>query len=342
MRPEPPHPSALRGPPDRATAAAAPPVTSASFSLEPKPPFRLDLTVWALRRRPHNRIDQWDGRVYQRVWVLADQPLTAAVTQVGPPSAPRLEVTLTGAAITADATTCVAQSLADTLGIDRDLTDFYALAAADPQLGPLVERFRGLKPPRFPTLYECLVNAITCQQITLSLGLQLLNRLAAAYGPVVANGTDGVPYGIPQPHALAAITPAIFRDLQFSRQKARALAGVAAAVAAGRFDPSALAREANATVHDQLRQLWGVGRWTAEYALLRGLGRLDVFPADDAGAARGLQRWLGLSEKLNYAGVHAALCRWQPYAGLIYFHLLLNGLDRDGHLSSADPIQVAR
>ncbi len=265
--------------------------------------------------------------------MLADQAAEVAVVQIGPPLAPQLEVTVTGSAVTAEAAATAAQTLVRTLGIQRDLSDFYTLADSDPQLGPLVERFRGLKPPRFPTLYECLVNAIACQQITLTLGLQLLNRLAEAHGPAVAGAGDEPAFGLPQPETLIAVHPEKWRAMQFSRQKVRALTELASAVTRGELDLERLDGEENAVVQERLRQLWGVGRWTAEYALLRGLGRLEVFPGDDAGAVGGLQRWLGLSEKLDYTGAQAILARWQPYAGLIYFHLLLNGLEREGRLS---------
>jgi DNA-3-methyladenine glycosylase II len=33
-----------------------------------------------------------------------------------------------------------------------------------------------------------------------------------------------------------------------------------------------------------LSRIRGIGRWSAEYVLLRGLGRLDTFPGDDVGA----------------------------------------------------------
>jgi DNA-3-methyladenine glycosylase II len=68
------------------------------------------------------------------------------------------------------------------LGLQVDLEPFYRLAATDVRLSALAERFRGLKPPRFPTLFEALVNAIACQQITLTFGIRLLNRLAERYG----------------------------------------------------------------------------------------------------------------------------------------------------------------
>ena len=38
-----------------------------AFVLRPIPPFRLDFTVWALRRRQRNLIDRWDGSTYRRV-----------------------------------------------------------------------------------------------------------------------------------------------------------------------------------------------------------------------------------------------------------------------------------
>jgi DNA-3-methyladenine glycosylase II len=80
--------------------------------------------------------------------------------------------------------------------------------------------------------------------------------------------------------------------------------------------------------------LRGVGRWTAEYALLRGLGRLHVFPGDDVGARNNLARWLDCRASLDYEGVRAAVRHWQPYAGLVYFHLLLASLAERGTLAT--------
>ena len=64
--------------------------------------------------------------------------------------------------------------------------------------------------------------------------------------------------------------------------------------------------------------------------MLRALGRLHVFPGDDVGARKRLGRWLGRSRPLDYAGVSRAVRPWWPYAGLVYFHLLLDGLSQAG------------
>ena len=86
--------------------------------------------------------------------------------------------------------------------------------------------------------------------------------------------------------------------------------------------------DGNLVVRQRLLELRGVGRWTAEYVLLRGLGRLHIFPGDDVGAQKRLARWLGRPGPMDYADVCRAVERWQPYAGLVYFHLLLDGLSR--------------
>ena len=63
---------------------------------------------------------------------------------------------------------------------------------------PAGERFRGMKPPRFPTVFECLVNAIACQQVTLTLGIRLLSRLAEAFG-LEASGGEVPAHAFPGP-----------------------------------------------------------------------------------------------------------------------------------------------
>jgi DNA-3-methyladenine glycosylase II len=89
--------------------------------------------------------------------------------------------------------------------------------------------------------------------------------------------------------------------------------------------------------------LRGVGRWTAEYVLLRGLGRLHVFPGDDVGARNNLQAWLRLASPLDYDGVGRTLNRWRRYGGLIYFHLLLDRISEKGFIaSSSDRVAVSR
>ena len=79
----------------------------------------------------------------------------------------------------------------------------------------------------------------------------------------------------------------------------------------------------------------GIGRWSAEYVMLRGLARHHVLPGDDVGARNNLRSRFGLAEDAGYDAVATLSRRWQPYAGLVYFHLLLDALAARGYLEEA-------
>ena len=295
-----------------------------------RPPFRLDFTVWALRRRPDNAVDTWDGGTYRRALEVEGGTMELAAVQAGSSAAPRLTVTLTGARLDRHAEAAAHAALARLLGPEIDLSRFYRLAERDPLLQTLAARFRGLKPPRFPSLFECVVNAIACQQLTLTFGIRLLNRLAEAHGTTPARGTL---HAFPVPTRLAGLGAETLTPLGFSVAKARSIVELAAGISAGTFDQAATETLDDHDALETLLRLRGVGRWTAEYALLRGLGRLNVFPGDDVGARNNLARWLDCRGPLDYASVQAAVRHWQPFAGLVYFHLLLANLAERGILT---------
>ena len=305
--------------------------TAPALILRPVPPFRLDLTVWALRRRARNQIDRWDGVTYRRIIVVTGRPTELAVRQEGPLTGPRLIVTATPSLRTPSERQLVRSAIDRLLGLRIDLREWYRMAGAHRRLRTLADQFRGVKPPRFPTVFETLVNAFACQQLSLVVGLELLNRLAVLCDVRRGIG-EGVQYAFPAARDVARIAPARYHAIGFSRQKVRALLTLARGIDRGEVDLEGLARDGDQEAAGQLCGLRGVGRWTAEYVLLRGLGRLHIFPGDDVGAQKSLARWLGRSDPLDYDGVSRAVKKWQPYAGLLYFHLLLNGLYQSGDL----------
>ena len=155
------------------------------FSVRPMPPFRLDLTVWALRRRSMNAVDAWNGTTYQRVLAVRDKPMLVAVTQRGK----TLDVTVTGKSLPPGAKQKVTSSLERLLGIREDLSEFYEFSSRHIRLHELAVRFPRLQPPRFATIFEALVNGITCQQLSLTVGIIFLNRLAERCGVAFRPGS---------------------------------------------------------------------------------------------------------------------------------------------------------
>ena len=307
-----------------------------SFQLKPVPPFRLDLTAWVLRRRTDNLWDRWDGQVYRRVLVLQGKPVEVGVRQIGPPAKPKLDITAAGPRLASGATSFLTTNLNRMLGLQIDLGNFYRFAGKDRLLKGLAQRFQGMKPPRFPTVFEALVNAIACQQFTLTSGIRMLSRVVTTWG-VPLSGAAISAHAFPRPEDLAGLREETLRNLGFSRQKAAALIDLARTVSEGRLNLENLESMDDEESLEKLQELRGVGRWTAEYALLRGLGRFHIFPGDDVGARNRLQRWLNLRKPLDYEGVRRIMRRWQPYGGLIYFHLLVTGLDEGGYLNPLYP-----
>ena len=81
-----------------------------------------------------------------------------------------------------------------------------------------------------------------------------------------------------------------------------------------------------------LSNIRGIGRWSSEYVLLRGFGRINVFPGDDVGAQKNIKELFNLNEKPDYEEIKKLTSHWNPYAGMVYFHLLLNKLEKERFL----------
>jgi len=183
------------------------------------------------------------------------------------------------------------------------------------------------------------VNAISCQQISLAVGMLLMNRLAERYGAAV---NDQLRWrAFPSPDVLSRLQSDSLRPLGYSLQKSKYILGLAKAITKGEVNLEQLDEMNDEQVLASLQSIPGIGRWSAQYAMLRGLGRLNTFPGDDVGAQNGLKKLLGLRKRPDYQRIAELLEPLKPYSGLVYFHLLLNRLGHEGfiRLSNAELVQ---
>ncbi len=303
-------------------------MSHANFNLTAVPPFRLDLTVWALRRRGKNMVDRWAGQSYSRVLVFQNVPVKITIDQRG---AGDLHVNLQSRQDISPLIQAEARSVIQKmLGVMISLEPFYTIAEWEVLLASLAQQFRGVKPPRFPSVFEALVNAIACQQVSLDSGIALLGRLSESFG--LAYTDDTTLYAFPRPEDLIDAPEEKLGKIGFSRQKTQAIKELAYRTANGEIDLASLETAGNEEALAYLQKVRGIGRWSGEYALLRGLGRLDVFPGDDIGGQNNLQQLLHLDARPNYEGVRKLTSAWSPYQGFVYFHLLLQKLAARGLL----------
>jgi DNA-3-methyladenine glycosylase II len=269
------------------------------------PPYSLSFTVQVLRRVPTNVVEQWDGSTYRRALRLGSDEYILSVRQLD-------ETTLhVDANRPPDP---VIPLLRRTLGLDVDLSEAFRLGAAESWLASTIEQLRGLRPPRFPNLFETLCMTIPFQQVSLEAGQSFVNRLVERFG----EARDGV-WLVPVPRTIANASVDALRACGLSTTKARTLQNAASLIADGALGDAEIENLPSAEALRRLDDLPGIGPWTAGVILLRGFGRLDVFPPGDVGARRTLARLLGRHRPLSPQEETALLERLGPYRGLLYF-----------------------
>jgi DNA-3-methyladenine glycosylase II len=289
-------------------------------------PYRLDLTVSVLRRLSTNVVDLLTPKgMYVRALAGFAEPVIVHVTQVAPRHS--LRVAIAGHRGNDGAVLALVGQM---LGVDRNLRPFYRAAAQVPWLAPLAKRMRGVKPPRYPTLWEACTNGIVFQQLSLRAASTIMHRLIVAIGQCVE--PDGVPvpmYAFPTAERFQHERDESLRATGLSASKVATLRRVAEALGSGALDAAILERCTSPDAAAMLRRIKGIGPWTAAVILLRGLGRLDVFPANDTSVASNIALAAG-SAPLDVQRVLDAL---GPQRGMLYFHLLLGRLEARGDIA---------
>ncbi|MBC7630921.1 AlkA N-terminal domain-containing protein [Aeromicrobium sp.] len=195
------------------------------------------------------------------------------------------------------------------LDLDADPVAIDEVLGADPTLRPLVEGAPGLRVPSHVSGYEVAVRTIVGQQVSVAGANTVLGRQVDTLGTrvdLVLASAHGLTHAFPPPEALAAVGDT---ELGMPRSRARAVIGLAAAVASGELDldPGA---DRDAT-RAQLLAMPGIGPWTADYIVMRALAHPDILLETDLVLRRELQR-LGLTSDdtrhwrpwRSYAGMH--------------------------------------
>ncbi len=302
-------------------------VSKAQYKIEAAAPYRLDLTVSVLRRLSTNIVDVLtpEGE-YVRALDGFCKPVFVRVAQTQPAI---LTVTIEGCASSGEHTRAFA-IVQRILGVERKLSHFYRAAKGIPWLWPLAVRMHGVKPPRYPTLWEACVNAIVFQQVSLIAASSILRRIILTLG--VPSKYRVIPlHAFPSAKSLLIANDDILLAAGLSANKLATLRRVADALLSGSLDEATLEERASPDAAMMLRRIKGIGPWTATVILLRGLGRLDVFPMNDSSVARNLAFVAG-AVPFDIGRVLTAL---GPERGMLYYHLLLARLDARGEIGRA-------
>jgi DNA-3-methyladenine glycosylase II len=170
---------------------------------------------------------------------------------------------------------------------------------------------------RPPSLFEMLVTAITEQQISLAAAYRIRFRIIERFGFKVEEL-----WAFPDAKTLAGASRKELRKCGLSKQKADYVISLAQKVADEDIDLNHMKYLSDAEVRSSIMQLKGIGRWSAEYFLVRGLGRSDALPSDDLGIKNLIGKYFGTSSSIKGPQVEEILKPLSPYRGLAAFYLL--------------------
>ena len=275
-----------------------------------------------------SRFDLWgedpanhlvDG-VFRRAVRAGDQWHGYELTWTGGPDEARLRVSVPDTRRSRVMEVAIAD-VRHLCGLDLDVPGFYRATAADPVLASLVPRLYGLRPTLASLPFEMLVGSVCAQQVNLTFAFTVRARLVRRYGtPVRLNG--GTVYAFPEPAVLARARVRDLRRMQLTVRKAEYIVGLAKRIVSGELDLPALVSGSNDQVVESLMAVRGLGRWTAEWFLARGLGRGDVCPAGDLAVRKAFAHFYNRGRAFSERAIRRRAARWGDHQNLAVHYLL--------------------
>ena len=183
------------------------------------------------------------------------------------------------------------------------------LAIADARLAAIIKSVGAceIKMRRDP--FHSLVEAIIYQQLAGSAADAIYGRFVKIYGR------------FPRPAQLLATKDAKLRTAGLSSRKIEYLKDLSARVSDGRLKLAQLPKLPDEQVIEQLVQVKGIGRWTAEMFLIFCLGRQDVLPVGDLGLRKAMQKTYSLDELPSPENMRDIALPWKPYCSVATWYM---------------------
>ena len=203
------------------------------------------------------------------------------------------------------------------------------LMRRDPVLGTVIKQVGACRLGHGPEQppFVALAYSIASQQLSTKAADTIFGRFC-----------DLFPDRVPDPSKLVTMDADAIRAVGFSRPKAGFLKDLAAHVVEKRLPLESLHALSDEEVFRTLTAVKGIGPWTAEVFLIFRLGRMDVFPADDLGLVKAVQRTYGLRKRPSRDRLMKIAEPWRPYRSVAAWYLWRSlSMLEQGPLTSASP-----
>jgi DNA-3-methyladenine glycosylase II len=290
-------------------------------ALVPAVPYSLERTVRPFARFPEELVDLVHGRSFRRAFHAGDGYVLLQASQEESGDLDRPVVidvlAVDGSPIIDEAVT----SLSRMLAVNEAIDPVYRLMKDRLELEYISRHLRGLRRTLDPTPFEGLVFSILAQLISIRGAAVVRSRFVQAFGASIHfEGQDY--WSFPEPAAVQNASIDQLCGLGMTGAKARAIQTVARLAASGELDLHQLTQQSDSEVLAHLISLPGIGPWTAEWFLIRVLGRMAIVPAGDLGIRRVTGKWLLNGDMPSAAEVREVYEPFGDLRGYVAYYVL--------------------
>ncbi len=183
-----------------------------------------------------------------------------------------------------------------------------ALARSDRTMATIIDAAGDAHLASRGDAFQTLARSIVGQQISVKAAQSVWGRFAAKAGEVA-------------PPRVARMRASTLRACGLSERKAGYLKDLAARFAAGEVDPARWPGLDDEDIVAELCCVRGIGRWTAEMFLIFNLLRPDVWPVDDIGLLRGIERHYRGGRQVSRDEARALGEGWRPWRTVATWYL---------------------
>jgi len=193
------------------------------------------------------------------------------------------------------------------------------LKKCDPVLRSVIERVGRceLHLECEPHQFGALVDAIIYQQ----LAYKAAQTISRRFRQLFASRDGAGPGRLPEPDELRRTPVRKLRSAGLSRQKIRYLRDLARKASDGTLALGRFGRMQDDAVIENVTQVKGIGRWTAEMFLMFSLKRPDVLPVGDLGLQYGFKEAYGMRALPSASKMQKLGEAWRPYRSIATWYL---------------------
>jgi DNA-3-methyladenine glycosylase II len=294
-----------------------------TFTLQPLAPFNFDLTS-QIFSSGDTQIRSYANGEFHQVLEINKNLVLVKLTSIGTIQQPKIVVELksNNPLVTKDCKTA-ADAIHYIFNLGFNLSEFYKDVENDPVMHKISRQLYGLKTPTTPTVFESLVDSIVEQQISIKVAHTIEQRLTKKFGKTLT--IDGnIYFAYPKPQNIAVNSISEIQHVGLSMRKADYIQNAAKLIADNKLDLEQMKNEENSDrIISELDEIRGIGVWTAELTMLRGMQKLDALPADDFGIRRVISRYYCSGKKIKTDEAREIAKGWGKWKGLAAYYLII-------------------